>query len=134
MALTINPVSCVSFKSQNIDSIDDFLSRPGAFSRPEQIVLNDPAPKKKHSFLKAAAGILVAAGVAAGALVGLHKGFPKVFDAAKSLEGLEGMKKFNAYITTGIAKAAQAIESGASWVVDSCNNGWKSIASKFKKK
>lgn len=134
MALMINPVSSLSFKSQNMESIEDLLSRPGAYSRPEEYVSNESSPKKKYTFLKVTAGILITAGIIAGALCGLKNAFPKVFDAEKSIEGLEGMNKFKAYITKGIANGAEKVEAGANWIVNTCKNGWDSLVEKLKPK
>ena len=69
MSLMVSPISNVSFRAQEAaqPSVEDILSRPGAFAKPEPASVNQPA-KKKHTFLKVLAGILIGAGVIAGGL------------------------------------------------------------------
>ena len=131
MSLMVSPVSRVNFRGSEAQAvkpeqnIEDFLSRPGAYAKPEQT--SSQKTKSKHKFLKAAAATIVAAGIVAGVLVGLHKGFPNVFDSAKSLDGLKNLKKIQAYITTGVAKGAEYIEQGADWLITETPKAFDSV-------
>lgn len=128
MSLSVNPVcSNVSFRAQEAQAqnIEDILMRPGAYSRPESAAPdNSSQPHKKHKILKYVAGVLVTAGVIAGALYGLKRGFPEVFKVAENLKDLKGMEKFKGYLTTGVAKGAEYVEAGAQWVASTCTTGW----------
>lgn len=128
MSLSVNRVcSNVSFRAQDAQAqnIEDILSRPGAYSRPESAAPgNSSQPSKKHKILKFVAGVLVTAGVVAGALYGLKRGFPEVFKAAENLKDLKGIEKVKGYLTTGVAKGAEYVETGAQWVARTCATGW----------
>lgn len=134
MSLSVNPVSSVSFRAQDAvqQSVEDILSRPGAFAKPETIH-TQPA-KKKHTFLKYLAGTLITIGVAAGALYGLKRGFPDVFKVTEDISKLEGgvLKKTQAYITTGVAKGAEYVEKGADKIVEYSVKGWDKLKGLFK--
>ena len=104
--LSVNPVSSVRFKGGQQD-MESYLSRPGAYSNP--VNPNVDSPKKKSSVGKTLLKLVLAAAVVAGALYGLPKMFPKVFDAAKNLDGLKGFDKYLSYTTTYIAKAGEGI-------------------------
>jgi len=136
MSLMVNPVSSVSFRAQESapQSAEDILSRPGAFARPEPQV-NQPA-KKKHTFLKTVAGILVAAGVIAGGLHYLPKKFPEIFKVTDNISKMEGgmLTKIKAYLTTGVAKGAEYVGQGADFIVKYANKGWKALKGLFKSK
>lgn len=135
MSLMVSPVSKVSFGNGSVtqnnfteQSVDDFLSRPGAFAKPD---VQDVKPKK-HKFLKFVAGALITAGVVAGALYGLRYKFPQVFDAAKSLEGLNGLEKFKGYITKGIGIGGEYVEKGATATINIFKNGWTKLSNLVK--
>lgn len=105
-------VSRISFgeASANVNP-QDILKRPGAYSRPveNQINIQDNKPEKKSGIGKK---ILYTAGtlaVIAGALYALPKFLPRIFDAAKNLEGLKGFNKYKSYVTTYIAKVGEWI-------------------------
>lgn len=134
MSLTVSPVSSVSFRAQEAtqQSVEDILSRPGAFARPETQV-SQPA-KKKHTFLKTVAGILVAAGVIAGGLYGLKRGFPEVFKVTENIKDLKGLDKIKAYVTTGVAKGAEYVEKGADFIIKYATKGWDKLKGLFKSK
>ena len=51
MSLMVNPLSSVSFRAQNTESVSDIFSRPGAFTKIDIIESDETAPKK-HTFLK----------------------------------------------------------------------------------
>ncbi|MBR1619992.1 hypothetical protein IJ674_08875 [bacterium] len=134
MSLSVSPVSSVSFRAQESvqPSAEDILSRPGAFAKPET-TYTQPA-KKKHTFLKYVAGALITAGVLAGALYGLKRGFPNVFKVTEDISKLEGgvLKKTQAYITTGVAKGAEYVEKCADKVVNYSTKGWDKLKGLFK--
>lgn len=132
MSLSVNPVSSVSFRAQEAvqPSAEDILSRPGAFAKPET-TYSQPA-KKKHTFLKYVAGALITAGVLAGALYGLKRGFPEVFKVTENIKDLKGFKKLKAYATTGIAKGAEYVETGADKIVKYSTKGWDKLKGLFK--
>ncbi len=132
MSLSVNPISNVSFRAQEAvqPSAEDILSRPGAFTKPEP-TYTQPA-KKKHTFLKYVAGALITAGVLAGALYGLKKGFPEVFKVTENIKDLKGFEKLKAYATTGIAKGAEYVEKGADKVVEYSTKGWDKLKGLFK--
>lgn len=133
MSLMVNPLSSVSFRAQNTESVSDIFSRPGAFTKIDIIESDETAPKK-HTFLKILAGTLVTAGVIAGALYGLKRGFPEVFKVTEDIASKSGMEKFKAYLTTGITKGADYVEQGAQWLVKSCSDCWEKVSSKIKPK
>ena len=113
MSLTVNPVSHVSFRAQedvSSKSVEEILSRPGMWAKPEEALTPQKAPKK-HSFLKFVAGALITVGVVAGALYGLKTRWPKVFDAAKNLEGLKGFEKFKGLASKWVGKGGEFVES-----------------------
>ena len=116
MSLMINPVANVSFRAQESipQNVEDILSRPGAFARPEPVV-NQPVKKNNHTFLKITAGVLIAAGIIAGGLHYLPKKFPAIFKVTENISKLEGgiIKKAQAYITTGIAKGGEHVDKWA---------------------
>lgn len=120
--VNFNPVSSVRFRGmEQQNNIDDFLSRPGAYSAPTA----NPAvqtPKKKHGFLKGLFKLVAAAVVVAGAAVAAQKFLPNVFKLEKT-EGLEGWKKYAEYVTTPIAKFGK-------YVSDNCVALWNKIAHK----
>jgi hypothetical protein len=118
MSMMVNGVSGVSFRANSAPvNAEELLSRPGSFSRPmEQAPAVNKEPKK-HSFLKAAIGLVVTAAVVAGALYAAHKHAGKIFDAAKSFEDIakiEGnVEKYKTYLTTAIGKAGKYIDEKA---------------------
>jgi len=135
MSLMVSPVSNVSFRAQEAvsPSVEDILSRPGAFTRPEPASVNQPA-KKKHTFLKVLAGILIGAGVIAGGLYGLKKGFPDVFKVTENIKDLKGLEKIKAYATTGVAKGAEYVEKFAGKIAEYATKGWDKLKGLFKSK
>lgn len=126
MSLSVNSVSRVSFgnnipSTQEQSSVDDRLNRPGAYTKPadDNAKPADNAPKK-HTALKVAAGIVIAAAVIAGALYGVTKHFPDTFNPANKFgdfKDAEFMEKVKGYVTTGIAKAGEAIGNAGEKVV-----------------
>lgn len=129
MSMMVNRVSNVSFRSGSAPVSDDFLSRPGAYAKPQESSAAQPAsaPKKKHSVLKAIAGVVVAAAVVAGGLYAAHKYGSKTFDAAKEFaefKELDFIPKWKGYITTAIGKAGKAIEDAGNSVVAKCGEWW----------
>ena len=132
MSLMVSPVSHVSFKGQDVapeqkSNIEDILSRPGAFAKPEQQIVNKPP--KKHSELKTILGIMVGAAVVAGALVGMKHAFPNTFKVVKDIKGLnlEGLEKYKTYLTSSIAKGAEYVEAGATWITKQCSEGYDKL-------
>ena len=121
MTLMISPVSKVNFCAQTYN-VQDILSRPGAFTRPAEPVINEIAPPK-HKFLKFVAKTLIAVGVIAGALYGLKRGFPETFKITTNFQELQGTKKYKAYITTTVAKGAEYIEK----LGQNCKAGFDNI-------
>lgn len=131
MSLVVSPVSKISFRAQGGETVsgsnvEDILSRPGAFAKPAESIKTESSPKK-HKFLKFVAGTLITAGVIAGALYGLKRGFPNVFKVTENLKDLKGTEKLKAYLTTGIAKGAEYVEMGAGWVARTCTDGWDKL-------
>lgn len=131
MSLTVSPISNVSFRAQEAapQSVEDILSRPGAFAKPEAV--NQPT-KKKHTFLKVAAGILITAGVIMGGLYGLKRGLN--LEAVENLKDLKGMKMVKAYLTNAVVKGADYVEKGAEFIVEQAQKGWESLKGLFKGK
>ena len=130
MSLMVNPVSHVSFKAQDAateqkSSVEDILSRPGAFAKPEQQVVNKPP--KKHSALKTILGIMVGAAVIAGALVGMKHYFPDTFKIVNNIKDIQGFEKYKTYLTSGIAKGAEYVETGAGWLTTKCVEGYDKV-------
>jgi hypothetical protein len=138
MSMMVNSVSNVSFKSTSAPASDDFLSRPGAYSKDAQQNLDAhqspaQAPKKKHSALKVIAGLVVAAALVAGSLFAAHKYKPEIFNASKEFaefKELDFMPKAKGYVTTAIGKAGKAIEDAAILAKDNCIALWDKL---FKK-
>ena len=126
MSLTVSPISNVSYCAQQPQqqSVEDILSRPGAFAKPE--VIDAPAPKK-HSLLKFFAGVLVSAGIVAGALYGLKQGFPHIFKIAENPQGIKE------YLTSGVAKGAEYVEKGADKAVELFTKGCAFVKNLFRK-
>lgn len=110
MIINSNPVSAVRFRSaQPQNNVNDFLSRPGAYSNtttPEA----QPAKKKSHKFLKAVGKLALTAAVVTAAAVALRKFLPNVFKLERT-EGLTGFKKYAEYITTPIAKFGEYVKT-----------------------
>lgn len=130
MSLMVNPVSHVSFKAQDTateqnSSVENILSRPGAFAKPEQQVVNKPP--KKHSALKTILGIMVGAAVVAGALVGMKHYFPDTFKIVNNIKDMQGFEKYKTYLTSGIAKGAEYVETGASRLTAICAEGYDKV-------
>lgn len=128
MSLMVSPISNVSFRAQETvqPNVEDILSRPGIFAKPETTI-NQPS-KKKHSFLKAVAGILITAGVIAGALYILPKQFGNVFKETKNIKDIESLtEKIQAYITTGVYKGGEYIDKWASNIVKLFKNEAKTV-------
>ena len=109
----------------------DILSRPGAYSKPanaQSIIEPAKADAKKSSgFGKKLLIGLATIVVVAGVLYSLPKFFPKVFDAAKNLEGLKGFDKYKSYATTYLAKAGN-------WVGETCTKAYEGVAKLFSSK
>ena len=120
MLVNFNPaVSSVRFGNGN--NVNDILSRPGAFSRPDSA--SEPAPEKKKSGIgKKVLKLAVAAAVIAGGLVLLNKKFPSVFKTALDTNAT-GWKKYLDYVTTGIGKAGK-------YISDNCLKLWNKISPK----
>lgn len=116
-------VSRISFgeASANVNP-QDILMRPGAYSRPaeNQINIQDNKPAKKSGIGKTILYTAGALAVIAGTLYALPKFLPKIFDAAKNLEGLKGFDKYKSYTTTYIAKAGNWIGENCAKVYDKC--------------
>ncbi len=131
MSLTVSPISNVSFRAQEAaqQNVEDILSRPGAFAKPEAV--NQPA-KKKHSFLKFVAGTLITIGIVAGGLYGLKRGLN--LEAVENLKDLKGMKMVKGYLTNGIVKGSEYVEKGAEFIVEQAQKGWESLKGFFKGK
>ncbi len=114
MLVSMNPaVSSMRFGNGN--NVNDILSRPGAFTRPESTnepTVNAPA-KKKSGYGKKVLKLVVGAALIAGALVALRKNFPSIFKIEKNAE-LTGYKKYLEYATTGIGKAGEYIANKCS--------------------
>ena len=120
MLVNFNPaVSSVRFGNGN--NVNDILSRPGAFSRPDSA--SEPAPEKKKSGIgKKVLKLAVAAAVIAGGLVLLNKKFPSVFKTTLD-SSATGWKKYLNYVTTGIGKAGE-------YISDNCLKLWNKISPK----
>ena len=117
----INSVSSVSFKSNApVQSAQERISAPGKYTMPEASAQKpEQAPKKKHGFLKALAGIVVAAAVVGGALLlGVKKGGLKVLDEL-NLKDAKFMEKAKHYL----AKAGEWVDT----------NIWQKISIKGEK-
>ncbi len=117
----ISSVSSVSFKSNApVQSAQERISAPGKYTMPEASAQKpEQAPKKKHGFLKALAGIVVAAVVVGGALLlGVRKGGLKVLDEV-NLKDAKFMEKAKHYL----AKAGEWVDT----------NIWQKISVKGKK-
>lgn len=132
MSLMVSPVSNVSFRAQDFSteqklSPEELLSRPGAFAKPEQQIVNNPP--KKHKALKVILGTVVAAAAIAGALVGLKHLAPDTFKVVENIKdlNLKGIEKYKTYLTSGIAKGAEYVEQGASKVVSFCSEGFNKL-------
>lgn len=66
----ISSVSTVNFKANPVQSAQERINAPGKFTKPDSAPLKpENEPKKKHGFLKALAGLVVAAAVVGGGLV-----------------------------------------------------------------
>ena len=129
MSMMVNRVSNISFRAGSAQVPEDFLSRPGAYTKPEEQVTpaSNQTPKKKHSALKVIAGALVAAAVIAGSLYAAHHWGSKTFDATKNyadFKELKKVEKVKAYVTTAIGKAGKAIEDAATSVGNTCSEWW----------
>ena len=129
MSMMVNGVSNVSFRSNTAPvNTEEFLSRPGSYSRPMEQAPAAQKEPKKHSFLKTVAGLIAAAVVVAGGLWAAHKYNPDVFNAAKKFadfEGMDFMPKWKGYITTAIGQAGKYIdEKAVSPVVTACTEFW----------
>jgi hypothetical protein len=135
--MMVNRVSNVSFRAASAPVPDDFLSRPGAYSKPEQAAPEtNQAPKKKHTALKVVAGVLVAAAVIAGSLYACHHWGAKTFDATKNFadfKEFKGLEKVKAYVTTAIGKGGKAIEDAAAQVSSTCSEWWNKLFKKAPK-
>lgn len=118
MSLSVGPVSRnVYFRGENPQSVEDFLSRPGAYSSPAPA--QAPAKKEsKHTALKVIGGIVLAAAVIAGGLYGLKKGFPNTFKTIENLKELKGMEKVKGYLKHGVAKGGEFVETYAGKAID----------------
>lgn len=115
----INSVSSVNFKGNPGMVSQDPISRPGSYTRPDAAVLSDPKPKKKGSFGKALAKLVVAAlVVGAGALVGFKKNAFKVLDEA----GLKDAKFMQ--------KVGHKLGQLGKWIDD---KAWSKLTNLFKK-
>ena len=132
MSLMVSPVTHVSFKAQEAApeqklSPEEILSRPGAYTKPEPQVVNQPP--KKHKTLKTILGILVGAAVIAGALVGMKHFFPDTFKVVENIKdlNLKGFEKYKTYLTSGIAKGAEYVEAGAGWLTKQCGEGYDKL-------
>ncbi len=132
MSLMVSPVSHVSFKAQDVApeqklSSEEILSRPGAFAKPEPQVVDKPP--KKHKALKTILGIIVGTAVIAGALVGMKHYFPDTFKVVGNIKelNLKGLEKYKTYLTSGIAKGAEYVENGASWLTKQCGEGYDKL-------
>lgn len=109
-------VSGVSFRGPSLESARDILNNPQSQQRQQAAPANNaPAADafvkpKKHSFLKAAVGTIVAAAVIAGGLVAGHKlgGFDKLV-AAGAKDGANIVAKYAGKAAKGLNTAGQAI-------------------------
>lgn len=131
MSMMVGPVSRVSFK-QNQPTAEELLSRPGAYSNPEQAVA--PAtqkPANKHKTAKIILGTLAAIAVVAGSLYAAHKFAPETFNAARKFSDIKNIEKTGekimAYITTSIGKAGKVVEDGGKYVANGCTSLWNKI-------
>ena len=123
MMVSFNPVSNVRFRGLEQNEINDFLSRPGAYSYPAAApAAVQPASKKSHSFVKGLFKLVLTAAALAAAAVAAHKYMPSVFKLEKT-EGLEGWKKYAEYVTTPIAQFGK-------YVSDNCAALWNKISKK----
>ncbi len=116
-------ISNVSFCSNGM-SAQDILSRPGAYTKPQEGTTVQPQQKpahKKSGYVKKTGIVLITAAAIAGGLYALPKFFPKVFDAAKDLNGLKGFDKYKSYATTYIAKAGN-------WIGTKTSNAYNAVA------
>ncbi len=129
MSLGVSGISFAAATS-NVNP-QDILSRPGAYSRPvdDQMKFQPGIiPEKKSSGIgKKLLYTVVGLAVIAGALYSLPKFFPRVFDAAKNLEGLKGFDKYKSYVTTYLAKAGN-------WVGETCTKAYEGVAKLFSSK
>ena len=106
----INSVSAVSFKAAApAQSAQDRINAPGKFTKPDAQVpaKHEDTPKKKHVFLKALAGVVVAAIVVSGALIAAVRGGKlNVLDDVALKEA-----KFKQKIGHYLGKAGQWLDS-----------------------
>ena len=135
MSMMVNGVSGVSFRANSAPvNAEDFLSRPGTYSKPMEQAPAGQNTAKKHSFLKTVAGLVAAAVVVAGGLWAAHKYKPEVFNAAKKFADFEGMDfipKYKGYVTTAIGQAGKYIdEKAVTPVVTACTEFWAKHFSK----
>ena len=132
MSMMVNSVSNVSFRAAAPVS-EDFLSRPGSFSKPEQYAVpaSTEAPKKKNnSALKVIIGTVIAAAAILGGLYAAHKYAGKTFDAAKNFEefkDLDFIKKAQGYVTTAIGKGGEKVEKGVNYITTECKGLWNKL-------
>ena len=135
MSLMISPVSNVSFRAQEAapQSIEDILSRPGAFAKPS--VAEPTAKKNKHTFLKVLGGTLIAAGIVLYGLHYLPKKFPEIFKVTENIGSIEGfMAKTKAYITTAIKKGGEFVDTYADRAAEIAEDKWGKLCNLFKHK
>lgn len=130
MSLMVGPISNVSFRAQEPvqQNIEDILSRPGAFAKPD--VLTDKPVKKKHTFLNFVAGVLVTVGIIAGGVYCLKRGMD--LKTIENLEGYKGMKLAKARLTNIIVKGSDYVEKGAVQLIDLATQGWDKLKGLFK--
>lgn len=131
MSMMVNRVSNVSFRA-SAPTQEDFLSRPGAYSKPEQNVMpaNADTPKKKSSALKVIVGTVIAAAAILGGLYAAHKYAGKTFDAAKNFDEFKDlgyMEKAKAYVTTAIGKGGEKVEKGVNYITTECKGLWNKL-------
>ena len=131
MSMMVNSVSNVSFRAAAPAS-EDFLSRPGAYSKPEQNVMpaNADTPKKKSSALKVIIGTVIAAAAILGGLYAAHKYGHTTFDASKKFEEFKDlgyMEKAKAYVTTAIGKGGEKVEKGVNYITTECKGLWNKL-------
>lgn len=109
MSLTVSPISNVTFRAQDAQkaSLEDILSRQGAFAKPEPAL--NAQSKKKHSFLKFLAGTLIAAAVVIGGIYALPKIFTNTFTSKNIDKSLKGMDMVKDYVKVYIAKGSDKI-------------------------
>ena len=135
MSMMVNRVSNVSFRAATPAS-EDFLSRPGAYSKPEQNAApaSAEAPKKNNNgALRVIIGTVIAAAAILGGLYAAHKYAGNTFDATKNFEefkDLDFFKKAQAYVTTAIGKGGEKVEKGVNYLATECKGLWDKI---FKK-